>query len=98
MEGDASAADSCLRGPVIGGVLAQGIEQRERVPGHPKVTLDEVIDRGFQGPGDTEAQGVTSVSGHDCGIMGGVDARAAGYPGPQLRAGFGEHAGVRLRR
>ena len=74
MEIEVCVADRRLFGLIVGGVLTEETEQGEGVAGCLKVTLDEVVDCGFQGLRGAQPQRVAQVGWHDRGIAGCVDA------------------------
>ena len=86
---DACPAQRCFPGLVLGGVQPQGLEQAQRVGSHAQVPFDEVVDRGFQGPGRAQAQRDAEVSGLERGVVRHVDAGTARHRG--------EYAAYRLR-
>ena len=62
-------------------------EQGQRVPGDPQVTLDQVVDRGFQRLGERSRSALPGVSGQDRGVAGRVDAGARSHPGAAAGCG-----------
>jgi hypothetical protein len=95
MDGQAGAADGQLLREVIGGVPAQGMEERQRALGGPHLAIDKTADLGFQVPCRTQPQRIAAVVRQNRGDVRHVMAGPRGYPGAQLCAGFGQHLDVR---
>jgi hypothetical protein len=73
MEGDAGATDCGFLCLGFSRVLAQGLEQAERMPRHLEVTLDEVIDRSFHVLREMQPQRDAHVGRKDGEWAGRVD-------------------------